>query len=166
MTLMSKKTLTPSILSLVASGIQVKGSKRFVADKTSIKEANIGWTGSNFDRFFLDKVEEDIGDATIAIHRLEKSSVDAPIRKELGENREETKLVHLFDLIRKQSEGQQGHLLVNGYANVAYIRGKDGNLRVVNARWYSNDRYWSVDASSVENPREWLHGDHVLSSDC
>jgi hypothetical protein len=155
----------PPLLKLVDK-VSASGAKRFVSDKASLKEANIGWTNSDFDKFFLGKVEESIKDATIVIHVLQKGSLDAPIRKELGEQREETTLTHFFDLLKKQSNGQEGHLLVNGYANIAYIRDKAGKLWAVDAYWYSDDRYWSVRASSVECPHEWDAGRRVLSSDC
>ena len=155
----------PPILKLVASGVKVAGAKRFVADKVSLKEANIGFTWSDFDNFFLGKVEENIQDATIAIHRLEKNSLDAPIRKELGQEREEITLTHFFDLLKKQSKGQEGHLLVNGYANIAYIRDKHDKLWAVRALWPSYYRYWDVRAHSVVHPYEWGAGDQVLSSE-
>ena len=116
------------------TSVVVSGAKKFVADKASLKEANVGYTGSNFDEFFLGKMEENVADATLAIYRLEKNSLDAPIRKELGEH-EETALTHFLDLLKKQAKGQEGHLLVNGYANIAYIRDKNGKLWTVNAYW-------------------------------
>lgn len=156
----------PPVLKLVASGIKATGAKHFVADKASLKEANIGWTGSNFDQFFLGKVEEDVEDATLAIHRLEKRSVDDPIRKELGQEREEITLAHFFDLLKKQSKGEPGHLLVNGYANIVYIRDKSGTLFAVDAGWGSYCRFWIVGADSVEDPGGWNRGNQVVSRDC
>ena len=156
----------PPVLKLVASGIQATGTKYFAADKASLKEVNIGWTGSNFDQHFFDKVEENIPDATLAIHRLETGSLDAQIRKELGQEREEIALAHFFDLLKKQSKGQTGNMLVNGYANIAYIRDKDGNLWAVGAYWLSVDHYWDIDARSVEDPNGWDTGRQVVSRDC
>lgn len=146
--------------------VSVTGSKRFTANKVSLKEANVGYTGSNFDRFFVGKVEENVGDANLAIHQLEKASLDAPIRKELGQEREEITLTHFFHLLKQQSKGQSGPLLINGYANIAYIRGNDGNLWAVDAYWDSGYRYWGVDAYSFEYPDDWNAGYQVLSCDC
>ncbi len=148
------------------AAVRVEGAKRFVADETSLKEANVGWTGVNFDQFFLGKVEENVEDTILAIHCLEKRSLDAPIRKELGQNREEIALTHFFDLLKKQSKGQKEHLLVNGCANIAYIRDKNGTLWAVRARWDSDRRCWDVRAPSVEDPRGWDDGRLVLSRDC
>src|SRR3989344_1696433 len=146
------------ILKLVVSGVQVAGAKCFVPDKVALKEANVGFTDSNFDQFFLGKVEDNIKDATLAVHRLEKNSLDAEIRKELDQEREEITLTHFFDLLKKQSKGQKGHLLINGYANIAYICDKDGKLWAVNAYWYSVLRYWRVFAHSVGSPLGWRVG--------
>lgn len=156
----------PPILKLVAKGIKVSGAKRFIADKVSLKEANIGWTGNNFDTHFLGKTEENVADATLVVHRLEKRSLDANICNELGQEREEVSIAHFFDLLKKQSKGEKGHLLVNGYANIAYIHDKNGNLWAVCAYWYFDDRYWDVDAFSVEDPNVWVGGDQVVSRDC
>ena len=112
-----------------------------------------------------EKKEQGVTANRLTIHSLGKNSLDAPIRKELG-NREEITLAHFVHLVRQQSQGQDGVLLTNGYANVAYIKGNDGNMWAVNADWYSDDRYWRVEASSVENPGDWLAGDQVFSCDC
>ncbi|MCX6760056.1 MAG: hypothetical protein NTW46_01795, partial [Candidatus Nealsonbacteria bacterium] len=110
----------PDLLKQVET-VAVKGAERFVA-KDHLKEANVGWTSDNFQKLFLDKVEESVKDAAIAVHRLERDSLDAPILAELG-NRAETKLAYLFELLEKQSKGEKGTLLTNGYANIAYIKG-------------------------------------------
>lgn len=141
----------------------VSGAKKFVA-KDALKEANVGYTGSNFDRFFLNKVEEGVGDATIAIYHLERDSLDAPIMTELGSHAE-INLAYLFELLKKQSKGESGPLLINGYANIAYIKGSDGNFWAVDAGWHSGRGYWSVDARSVEFPDRWGAGYQVLSCD-
>jgi len=146
--------------------VSVTGSARFVANKAALKAANVGWTGSNFDQYFLNHVEENVGDVSLAIHRLEKASLDAPIRKELRPEREEITLTHFFALLREQSKGQAGPLLTNGYANIAYIKGNDGNLWAVLASWNSSYRYWDVLARSVTHPLGWFAGRQVISCDC
>jgi hypothetical protein len=130
--------------------VSVKGVKKFVA-KDRLKVANIGWSGENFDKFFLNKVEENIEDAVIAVHLLGRNSLDAPILTELGK-RSETKLCHFFGLIEKQSKGEDGLLLTNGNANIAYIIGSDGNMWTVFAHWHSGYGYWCVEARSIEYP--------------
>lgn len=153
----------PSVLRRIAS-VQAPGVKKFVA-KDALKSANVGWTNDNFKTLFLDKVEENVGDAVIAVHNLERASKDAPILTELGA-RTETKLAHFFGLLEKQSKGEPGTLLVNGWANIAYIMGNDGNIWIVRAYWTSVNRYWDVWSCSVDDPREWRAGGQVFSRDC
>ena len=144
--------------------VEVNGAEKFVANDQQLKAANVGWTGSNFRALFLNKAEENVGKATIVVHSLEKNSLDVAIMAELG-TRVEIHLCQFFALIAKQSKGEAGPLLVNGYANIAYIRGNDGNLWAVYAYWRSACGYWHVYADSVEYPREWHAGDQVLSRD-
>ena len=143
--------------------VPVSGAKRFVA-KDQLQEANIGWTGGNFKRLFLEKVEENVGDAVIAMDRLEEDLLDAPIRAELGD-RAKIQLAHFFGLLKAQAKGEEGALLVNGCANIAYIRGIDGNFWAVDARWHFGFGCWDVGARSVKDPNRWSAGDHVLSCD-
>ena len=117
-----------------------------------------------FLNMFLKKVEENVGDATIVVHCLEKASLDAPIMAELGD-RAEIQLAHFFGLLKVQSKGEEGALLVNGYANIAYIRGTDGNFWAVRAYWRSGCGDWDVRADSVVDPGGWSGGRQVLSRD-
>ncbi len=90
----------PPILKLVDRDIKIAGAKCFVA-KDAFTRENGCYVWDSFKANFLDKVEENISDVTLAIHRLEKSSLDAQIRKELGPEREEITLTHFFNLLRK-----------------------------------------------------------------
>jgi len=60
---------------------------------------------------------------------------------------------------------EQGILLTNGYANIFYVRGTDGNLWAVLARWCSGLGYWRVEAGSVGGPGVWHAGRQFLSRD-
>lgn len=144
--------------------VAVPAIGRFVA-RDHLSAVNIGWTGENFKKFFLNEVEKDVlaGEGEIVISKLQKPSLDVLILKELGD-RAETSLAQFFALIKKQARGQSGGLLVNGYANIAYIRSKkDNKLWAVNAYWYDFSRRWDVEAYSVEVPDGWCAGDQVLS---
>ena len=77
--------------------VKAAGAAKFVAED-HLKSANVGWTGDNFKKLFLKKMEENVGDAAIAIDRLERASKDAPIMTELGA-RAEIKLAHFFGLL-------------------------------------------------------------------
>lgn len=152
----------PELLRLITSA-GITGAKKFVA-KDHLAVANVGWTGGNLKKLFLDKVEENVADTIVTVYRLEQSSLDAPIMAKLGE-RTVIKLAYFFELLKRQSKGEDGVLLTNGYANVAYIEGNDGNIWAVYASWYSEYHYWFVEAYSVENPRRWYVGDQILSRD-
>lgn len=39
-------------------------------------------------------------------------------------------------------------------------------LWAVNANWNSDNRYWNVEANSVENPNKWNDGNQVFSRYC
>lgn len=160
------KPATSKLLELVTS-VAVVGLAPFAAkDKFKTKKTPDGvklyWVGDNFKENFLEKVEGEAAPATLKLHMLKKSSLDAPILAELGEEAQETKLSHLWELLQKQPEGEKGTLLVNGYANIFYVRDTKGNLWAVCADWRSGYG-WDFEASSVENPREWGGGSQVVS---
>ena len=150
------------LLQLVGT-VRVAGAKKFLA-KDYIKEANIGYMWDDFKKNFLDKVEENVRDAIITVHSLKKNSRDRAIMDHLGQQTQTT-LAHFFALLTKQSQGQEGILLVGGYVNIAYIQDKHGKLWAVRALWNSGRRCWRVSALSVEDPGGWDAGRQVLSSE-
>lgn len=115
---------------------------------------SIAWLGSNFENNFLGKTEKDIAPATLRIQKLKKDSLDVPIIAELGDTAETT-LTQLWELMKLQGSGQKGSLLVNGYANIFYIRDKNDVLWAVRARWRAGHGGWGVGAFSVEDPGRW-----------
>ena len=147
-----------SLLGLVST-VLVDGAQQFVA-KDHLIVANVVDTGGNFNRYFLDNVEEGVDSTTIAVHRLMKQSLHRSIIKELGD-KTEFFLVHFFALLKQQAHGESGELLVNGFANFAYIRPGRDNFMVVSAAWRGDG--WTMEATWVEYPYEWRHGLHVLS---
>lgn len=153
----------PASLLKRVSAVTVAGAKRFCA-KDHLKEANVGWTSPNFQKLFQEKVEENVPEAALVAHHLERDSLDAPIMAKLGD-RAVIQLAHFFELLKKQSKGEDGTLLVNGRANIAYILGSDGNVWAVDAYWPADNGDWRVHASSVGNPRRWAAGYQVLSRD-
>jgi len=144
------------------TSVNVGGFQRFVA-KDHLESANVGYTNDNFNQFFLNKVEENVGGITIAVHRLKRNSLDFPILSELSDHAK-ISLAYFFELLKKQSKGKPGPLLTNGCANIAYIM-SDGKLWAVQARWVEVDRYWHVYARSVEDPAWWDEDSQVLSRD-
>ena len=120
------KGVFPKLLAFIIT-VSVSAHKRFVM-KDHLKSANIGWTGDNFKRVMLDKIEENVPAGEINIHRLEKNSLDPEIMAEMGPEKRVTCLANFVEMIGKQSKGQEGPLLTDGSANVAYIVGTDGSI--------------------------------------
>ncbi len=146
--------------------VAVPGTKKFIAADALGPNNPAGikfYLGNNFKNHFLGKTEENVESTTIAVHQLEKSSRDSNIMAELGPEKRVIKLAHFHSLIQAQATGQEGPLLVNGYANVAYIEDENKNLWAVGAYWCSAYRVWLVLADSVEPPDDWDAGYQVLS---
>lgn len=158
-------TEKPRLLEFV-TGVNIPAIDRFVVrDHCGVGKKNgvkIAWLGDNFQRHFLDKIEEGVEAAELKIHKLLQASLDSPIITELGDRHEIT-FGQLFVLLQKQGKGEQGPLPVNGWANIAYIRDQDGALWAADAAWDEINDGWSVEASSVENPYGWDDGHQVVS---
>lgn len=136
---------------------------KFVVDASDKVGVKIAWLVSNFEEWFLDKIEEPAGESELCCHGLLKPSLDGPIIAELGgeSKKVETTLAELFSLLKKQGNGEDGVLLTNGYANIFYSRDINGELRAVSVCWRGVG--WSVHACSVERPYRWRVGDRVFS---
>lgn len=134
--------------------VTVPATKRFIAkDHFKIGTTDgvkIAYLGDNFKKVFLSgdgKIEENVTGGDIRVYKLLSSSRDLGIRSEIGEENEETFLAHLKSLLKLQGSGEEGALLINGYANIFYIRDTEGVLGAVGADWYGVG--WYVYARSV-----------------
>lgn len=149
------KAIKSKLLELV-SDTEITGLDVFHAvgcfTKNNMDGVKFWYFGDNFQEHFLKKVEEGVEPATIKIYRLKEDSLDLPIIAALGDNHE-TKLLHLWELLKKQPKGEDGVLLTNGYANIFYIRAINGTLWAVHAYWGGGG--WSVYAHSVGDPDGW-----------
>lgn len=146
--------------------VAVVGTTKFVAADAFGPDNPNGirfYLWENFKKHFLGKIEENVEQATIAVHRLEKSSRNPEIMAELDVEKRVIKLAHFYELIKAQAQGQEGSLLVNGYANIAYIEDDKRTLWAVRANWHPAHRGWDVRVPSVESPCEWDVGSQVLS---
>ncbi len=85
---------------------------------------------------------------------LKANAYDKDIRKELPENHLST-LEDIAGLIEAQSGGKSGFLLNNGYANIFYVEGKNGEVFAVDVRWYSGYREWNVRAWKLDGFGWW-----------
>ena len=127
----------------------------------------IGWNGKNFKKNFVNlkdtgKNEISVPAQKLRVHRLRQNSVDGPIIAELGgEEKVENYLATMFAMMKKQGTGQTGDLLVNGWANIFYIKDDDDTLWAVRCIWLVSG--WYVGARSLSGPNGWSAGDQVFS---
>ncbi len=142
----------------------------FVTDK------NLYADESDFQQFLQevlqDNVDAPIGEVTYHWHTNTESAHDDVIWPEIGEvtidmntpegmSEAHNRLNYLCTEINKQSKGEAGTLLNNGYANVIGIfKLKSGRVFTVFAFWYSGNALW--DCYGFE-PRGWNAGDQFLS---
>ena len=158
----------PSILEMIGEVTISATTSKFVArDKFVVNTdddapVKISHVWDNFQNWFLDKVEKPIAKQTLQYGKLRKSSVDTPIIDELGgEAKAETTLTEMFSLMKKQKNGETGALLINGCANIFYIKDRCGVLRAVRVPW--GDDGWNLSAIEVSNPNTWNAGRQVFS---
>ena len=156
------KTITSTLLELVGFS-NLPSIGKFVSSDhftTDSKEVKIACVWNNFRNNFLSKVEEPRAKVMLRCSKLKKSSLDAPIMSELG-SVAETTLASVWQMLKRQPNGDSGRLLTNGYANIFYVRDAKAVLWAVNVDWSSDG--WYVDAYSVSDPFEWLVGNQVFS---
>ena len=92
---------------------------------------------------------------------LKANAYDRDIRKELPENHL-SRLEDIAALIEAQPDGKSGILFTNGYTNIFYVEGKDGEVFAVGVRWGSDGRAWRVSAWRLDEVGDWLAGFPVL----
>ncbi|TSC96796.1 MAG: Uncharacterized protein Athens071426_533 [Parcubacteria group bacterium Athens0714_26] len=124
------------------------------------KEVKIAWIGDNFRNNFLSKVEEAQAKTTLCISKLKKSSLDALIMIELG-SVTETTLANIWQMFKKQPNGESGKLLIDGHANIFYVCDAKGVFWAVRVYWDGDG--WDVNALSVEDSDGWCGGNLVFS---
>ena len=127
----------------------------------------IGGLGDNFKKHFLagtGKIELDVPAQKLRVHKLRRNLFDRPILVELGgELVVETYLATMFARMKKQGMGQAGVLIVDGKANIFYIKDDKGVLWAVLCRWDADNGAWYVEAYPVTSPYDWGAGSQVLS---
>jgi hypothetical protein len=92
---------------------------------------------------------------------LKANAYDMDIRKELPETHLST-LEDIAGLIEAQPNGKSGLLLNNGYANIFYVEGKNGEVFAVDVDWDSGYREWSVDGWQLGEVGDWNADFQVL----
>ncbi|TSC83492.1 MAG: hypothetical protein G01um101417_543 [Parcubacteria group bacterium Gr01-1014_17] len=162
----SSLTKETPLLEFVTS-VTVPGVDKFIAaDHFKHGETVDGvrcYLWEDFQKHFLGKTEENVAGCDIRIHKLLKGSRDLGIRSEIGEEKEEIKLANLWSMLKLQSKGESGALLINGYANIFYVRDTEGTLWAVSAYWRADYREWRLFAYSIGYQNEWSAGYQVCS---
>jgi hypothetical protein len=124
---------------------------------------SMGYINPTFRQVFGGKVERPPQEeVNLSYHRLQEASVNGPVIKELG-FRCLTKLWMIWELLKRQPNGESGTLLANGYANIFYVRDARGALWAVSVDWNADYGYWVVYADSVDSPDRWFVGNQVVS---
>ncbi len=71
-------------------------------------------------------------------------------------------LDQIATIINKQSNGEFGELLTNGFSNLFYVYGKDNQLFVVDVHWFAGHREWRVHAWELDEFGRWDAGRRVF----
>lgn len=134
----------------------------FIVNTSKKAKMKISYFGDRFSDKFLGKIEEPIAESTLYYGKLLRKLVDTPIINELGgEANAETTLSEMFGCMESQPSGEDGALLINGYANIFYIRDHNGVLWEVDCYWF--DGGWCVGADSIEDTYEWDIDNQIFS---
>lgn len=163
--LVSSKLLEPVTNVSLSAVPTFSATEHFLADGKAPSGVKL-YLGDNFSQAFLSgggKVETDVPEVSLRIHKLRMNSLDAPIIAELGgEQVVEVALAHVWKMIEVQGQGQQGYLHTNGYANIFYVRDIQGTLWAVRC-WNSANDTWHVQAYPVTGPGIWFADGQVFS---
>lgn len=152
--------LDPPTTSALTAASKFSAGEHFRENITPGAEVRIAWLGATFMRRFAIKIEDAAGATTIQFHTLLRPSRDQHIIDEL-DGRHETRLGDVWCLLKRQSNGEAGTLLINAVPNIFYVRDGSGKLGAVDAVW--GGAGWEIGASPVDSDRLWPAGARVLS---
>ena len=140
-------------------------SRRFVASESFTKsnpKVKFGHIDEKIVKLF--GKSQDVPAGELAVSTLLRGTHDPEIMVALGpQSRRFIKLGQFYQLIEAQGHGQEGPLLVNGYANIAYILDENGAPWAVRAGWDPGYGDWDVCVDSVADLDGWGAGLQVLS---
>lgn len=144
-----------SILTLLRT-VRVAAQPAATTSKEYFKEAGVILMGSNFQAQFLGLEVGATAETELAVRKLEKGSLDKPIRDELRGKAEIS--VSQFKTFLNANRGSQEWFIF-------YLKGKDGKLWDVSADWPVGSGGWCAGAGSVmsSSESEWDAGCQVVS---
>jgi hypothetical protein len=115
----------------------------------------------NFKSWFVGKREQPRLETTIKQYKLEQDSTALEMIEAIGgEMKAETTLTEIKHFTDKQANGEDGSLLTNGWANIFFVRDKNGVLCIVRVIWRGDG--WRVNAYPLDNPYRWSAGRQVF----
>lgn len=159
--MIDSELLEPMTMVSVPAVPRFKAKDKFREGKT-VDGVKVYGTGSNFDAHFMGKVEKDVATMQLRAHKLRKGSKDPAIIEALGgTGLVETSLAQMWEMMKKQGEGQEGDLLTNGYANIFYVPDTEGVIWAVGCSWRGSS--WGVGAGPLSFPFDWYAGHQVFS---
>lgn len=120
----------------------------------------ISMVWEEFRRRYFGKVEQPGQPIRLRKYRLLSFAPDGPIIAELGgEDKVQSTVAAAYALMRKQPNGEAGFLQTNGFANIFYVKDKEGVLCAIRTGWASDG--WVIDAIPVADPLAW-NGKHEI----
>ncbi len=120
--------------------------------------------GENFKKKFFNMKCGPTQELKIQSSKLNRRSIDSPIIKALGNDTTRIKLTisQFAWLLEQQPNGEEGFLLINGFANIFYIEDEDGTLWAVYGYWLAGIG-WRSNAYGFDHPLGWVGGRAVVS---
>ena len=149
------------ILALFATfELPTRAKRLVVADEFVVGSHGIKYVDPSFTRVFGNLIEELGAGGTFAVHTFNRTASVADVATERGP-KAVTMLGDVLAQMDKQSQGQEGPLLVNGCANLLKVKDAQGNEFAVNANWHADDGGWYVYSHDVAH--RWYDGYRFLS---
>ncbi|QOZ25529.1 hypothetical protein [Bradyrhizobium sp. CCBAU 51753] len=150
----------PSSTSAIPRAEKFIAREHFKEDIASSASVKISWLGATFAQRFTNKVEDDIGGASLQTYVLSTASSDKEILARLGASHE-SRLADVWCALTRQPNGNSGPLEINAKPNVFYVRDLAGELGAVDVLWGGVG--WEIGASPVSDKPRWPAGTRVFS---
>lgn len=150
----SSKILSPPYIVSVSAQLAVTTSEEYFREAGVVSTADIRSGRNNFKDQFIGLEVGAVMEAELAVRKLKDASYDSLILPELGDKAEIS--VSQFRAFLAENYNHQSLFIF-------YLRGKDRNLWVVDAGWFSTINGWSLHADPISGPDRWHGGGHVVS---
>ncbi|WP_050627544.1 hypothetical protein [Bradyrhizobium viridifuturi] len=150
----------PSSTSAIPHVEKFIAKEHFKEDVASSASVKISWLGATFAKRFANKVEDDVGGASLQTFVMNAASSDNEILARLGQSHE-SRLADVWCMLQQQPNGSGGSLEISAKPNVFYVRDVAGELGAVDVLWGGVG--WEIGASPVSERPRWPAGTRVFS---